>query len=132
MSSVHAALHVVAVFSLAFGLQQVVKHIPLIGQPGPADSLAAIGHSVAVGVGLLIGGSVVGAFVFGVYLAVMSRLGLLTNNGYSALGIEDYKGFLRFRIGDAGRLDAYFIAIDRVPRKWKQPPGRPFPRFPRS
>jgi hypothetical protein len=50
----------------------------------------------------------------------MSRLGLLTNNGYAALDGQDHKGFLRFRIDAAGQLTAYFIAIDRVPRHWRR------------
>jgi hypothetical protein len=125
----HAFLHVVAVFSLTFWLQQAVGHLPVIGHPGPSDAMAAVGHSAAVGVGLLIGGAAVGAFIFGCYLTLMSWLGFLTNNGYSALGVEDYKGFLRFRVTPSGRLDAYFIAIDRVPRKWTVAQGGQWPAW---
>ena len=109
----HALLHVLAVFNLAFWLHQAMGH-PVHTGPWPA-----IGYAIVIGLGLLVTGSVVGAFIFGCYLALMSRLGFLTNNGYAALGIQDYKGFLRFRISESGRLDAYFIALDRVPRKWK-------------
>ena len=118
----HALLHVLAVFSLEFWLQQAVGRMPGIGNPTNADALAAIGHAVTVGVGMLVGGAVVGGLIFGCYLAFMSRLGFLTNNGYSALGIEDFKGFLRFKITPQGRLQAYFIGIDRVPRNWATSP----------
>jgi hypothetical protein len=118
----HALLHVLAVFSLEFWLQQAVGRLPVIGHPAHADAVAAIGHAVTVGVGMLVGGAVVGGLIFGCYLAFMSKLGYLTNNGYSALGIEDFKGFLRFRITPQGRLQAYFIGIDRVPRNWQTSP----------
>ena len=53
----------------------------------------------------------------------MSRFGYLTNNGYSALGIEDFKGFLRFKVAADATLHAHFVAIDRVPRLWKRTPA---------
>ncbi len=48
----------------------------------------------------------------------MSRLGFLTTHGFSALALQDCKGFLRFRISADGALHGAFIAIDRVPRVW--------------
>lgn len=113
----HALLHVLAVFSVVFWLNQAVRLLPIIGQPdGPGEAIA---HAVLVGVGVMLAGAVVGALIFGCYLALMSRLGYLTNNGYSALGIQDYKGFLRFRIATDGVMTAYFVALKRVPRRWK-------------
>jgi hypothetical protein len=53
----------------------------------------------------------------------MSLLGFLTNNAYSALGVQDFKGFLRFKVDASGRLHAWFIAIDRVPRRWRCNPA---------
>jgi hypothetical protein len=48
----------------------------------------------------------IGANVFGAYV----------DEAFSALRIQDYKQFLRFRVKPDGRLQIYPIAIDRVPR----------------
>lgn len=123
MGAVHAGIHVLVVFSLEFGFHQAVSRLGWLGNRD--QSLGLILQSLCVGVGVFAGGVVLGSALFGMYLALMSRLGLLTNNGYSALGGQDNKGFMRFRIDAAGRLTAHFIAIDRVPRHWKRakPPG---------
>jgi hypothetical protein len=121
---VHAFLHVLAVFSLVFWMHQWVGGWRFIGDPA-AGAWAAIGHAIAVGVGVFLYGSIVGAFIFGCYLTLMSTLGYLTNNGYSALTIEDFKGFLRFKIAPDATLRAHFVAIDRVPRRWKRSGGAP-------
>jgi hypothetical protein len=113
----HALVHAFAVFNLEFWLQQAIGTLPYIGIP--YDSLGAILHALAVGSLLALGGGVGGALIFGTYLALMSHLGLLTNNGFSALGIEDFKGFLRFRISPEGLLEGHFVAIEKVPRSWK-------------
>jgi len=117
---VHAALHVTAIFAIEFGLQQLVGQLPRIGHPTTDDTGASILHSMLVGTGMLIVGGVMGTALFGLYLSVMSWRGYLTNNGYSALRIEDYKGFLRFRIDHTGKLWASFVALRTVPRKWNR------------
>jgi hypothetical protein len=82
--------------------------------------LLAAGWGVAV---------LVAGLVFGLYLAVMSALfGRLVNNASSALADEDYKGFLRIRIGPDGAA-AHMLGCDRVPRRWERAGGvaaRPF------
>ncbi|HEY6511211.1 MAG TPA: hypothetical protein VI032_04495 [Burkholderiaceae bacterium] len=118
----HAFVHVIAVYSLVFWLQQAIGELRWIGDPS-AGPWAAIGHAVAVGASVFIYGSLLGALIFACYLTLMSRFGYLTNNGYSALGIEDFKGFLRFRIAADATLHAHFVAIDQVPRQWKATPG---------
>jgi hypothetical protein len=42
-----------------------------------------------------------------------------SNEAFSSLKIQDYKGFLRFKITKE-RLEAYFIGIDQIPTKWKK------------
>ena len=117
---VHAALHVVAIFTIEFALQWAVGQLPVIGRPCAGETLAEIAHAMLVGAGMLFVGGVVGTALFGLYLSVMSWSGYLTNNGYSALRIEDYKGFLRFRIDSSGKLWASFVALRTVPREWKR------------
>jgi len=121
MGAVHALVHVLAVFSLEFGMHLLVSGWGWLGDRD--RSLGLIVHSLIVGAGVFIGGMTLGSALFGGYLALMSRLGLLTNNGYSALSEQDHKGFLRFRVGADGGLTAYFVALDRVPRRWKTSTG---------
>jgi hypothetical protein len=80
-------------------------------------------HACLVGLRVFSLGGLAGAFIFGAYLAGMSWLGYLTNNGYSAVDGQDHKGFLRFRIDKDGGLTAWFIALDRVPRRWRRNEG---------
>jgi len=121
IGALHAAVHVLAVYSLEFWGHQLVGELSWI-----ADRTAPAGlivHSCLVGLMVFSIGGLVGAFIFGAYLAGMSWLGYLTNNGYSALDGQDHKGFLRFRIDANGGLTAWFIALDQVPRRWKRNEG---------
>ncbi len=71
---------------------------------------------------IVVAGALPGTLLFGAFLATLSGLGFLTNNGFSALALQDYKGFLRMRISPDGTLHGYFIALDRVPRQWREGP----------
>lgn len=119
----HALVHIAAIFSLEFGLQQLVGRIDFLGigqLAADAPPYAAIAHAVIVGAGMIVLGGILGALIFGLYLSLMSRFGFLTNNGYSALGIEDFKGFLRFKLACDGTMTAHFIAIRQVPKRWER------------
>ncbi|MDP3886464.1 hypothetical protein [Hydrogenophaga sp.] len=94
---------------ISWGLHALLALVPPVGEAGSA---------LVWLLGLLTGGAVLGTFIFGAYLALMSRLGFLATNGFSALALQDFKGFLRFRIGADGALQAYFVAIDQVPKVW--------------
>lgn len=64
-------------------------------------------------------GGIVGALIFGLYFTIVNGLfGQLTNNASGAIAVQDYKGFLRFRITDEA-LEAHYLACDKVSRKWK-------------
>lgn len=119
MGMLHGIAHAIAVFSLQFWLQIGATSILHLDRDGLEQMQPLLLHSLMVGTGMLVGGSIIGALLFGCYLTLMSTAGLLTNNGFSALGIQDFKGFLRFRISADGNLAAYFIALDSVPRHWK-------------
>ena len=114
----HPALHIFFIFSLQFWIHQAVKIVPIIGQPSAGEPFVSIVYAVVVGIVMFFSGMYVGTLIFGGYLALISRFGYMTNNGYSALRIQDYKGFLRFKLAANGTLSGHFIAIDRVPRKW--------------
>jgi hypothetical protein len=108
-SALHTFGHVWAVLGLSMGLQAMFNGVAQISPNGSA---------LLLGAGLLVTGALLGGLIFGLYLGVMSWLGWLTNNGYSALAMQDYKGFLRCKISPDGQLHAYFVAIDQVPKAW--------------
>jgi hypothetical protein len=65
-------------------------------------------------------GAVVGPFILGLYLFVSIRVfGRHSTEAFSSLRIQDFKQWLRLRIDAAGVLTIYSIAIDRVPRRWR-------------
>jgi hypothetical protein len=62
-----------------------------------------------------------GSIVMGLYLWIsLNRCSEHVTEAFSALRIEDWKGFLRMRICPDGELDVYFIGIERVPRSWRE------------
>src|SRR5262249_12415202 len=74
-----------------------------------------------------------GAIVVGVYFVVTSFLrGMHAEMSFSALGIKDYKNFLRIRI-DKESLTIYPIALDKVPGRfgWRAPLPRDEPLEPK-
>jgi hypothetical protein len=74
---------------------------------------------IALVVGLFLVGAVVGSLVMALYLALVDRLKLNTNELFAAQRIEDHKNFLRLRIDPDGRLEVYPIVVDRIDRKWR-------------
>lgn len=65
-----------------------------------------------------LGGAVLGTILLGLYLLVASNVfGAHMDEAFSALRIQDFKSFLRFRIKPDGRLQIFPIGIPRVPRK---------------
>jgi hypothetical protein len=72
---------------------------------------------------LFAGGWVAGSCVMGVYLLVaLNVFGFHHNEAFSSLAIEDWKSFLRMRIGPDGALTIYPVGIERVPRRWEPVP----------
>jgi hypothetical protein len=63
------------------------------------------------------------ATVFGVYLWYAGKyLPEQSNDVFSALGIEDFKNFVRLHIDEGGRIHVYPVGIRRVPRAWQLNP----------
>jgi hypothetical protein len=85
-------------------------------------------HNLAVKVGgialytvLMVGiGGLLGAFVFGIYWVLTSLLLGMHPDAFSALGVKNYKNFLRMKL-EENKLTIYPIALDRVPGRygWK-------------
>lgn len=60
-----------------------------------------------------------------VYLWCCNRAGFHANEAYGALGVADFKHFLRLHIDARGDLIIYAIGVNKVPRRWRlRPDGR--------
>jgi hypothetical protein len=103
----HLAAHLAAAATLTWLLSRLFE-----GLDGPLFVVALV-------VGLFVAGVVVGSLVMALYLALVDRLGLNTNELFAAQRIEDHKNFLRLRITPAGVLEIYPVAVDRIDRRWR-------------
>ncbi len=63
---------------------------------------------------MVIIGGFLGAFVFGIYWVLTSLLFGMHQDSFSALGVKNYKNFLRMKF-QPDRLTIYPIALDKVP-----------------
>jgi hypothetical protein len=110
----HALLHLAAAFAvgwLALWLTDDVLHL------GYGSILQLL---LSGAITFTVGGPV-GAFILGLYLFVSIRIfGRHSNEAFSSLRIQDYKQWLRLKIDAAGNLAIFAIAIDRVPRRWRE------------
>ncbi|MCO5547613.1 hypothetical protein L7F22_001064 [Adiantum nelumboides] len=59
------------------------------------------------------------SLVFGCYLYIcINWFNLHFDEAFSSLRISNYKSFTRFHITNAGNLEVFTVAVDRVPREW--------------
>ncbi len=121
IGSWHAAAHIGALLFVSW-LASATTFLPsLLGAllPIPPD-LLRIAWNVLVA---LFFGGLLGGFVMGLYWTLTSTLlNMHTGDAFGALGIKDYKNFLRIKL-EPGRATIYPIALDRVPGpkgwRWK-------------
>lgn len=73
-----------------------------------------VGTSAYTVLMLMIGGLIGGA-VFGIYSALTSFFAGMHMDAFSAIGLKDYKNFLRLRFDKDGGLTIYAIGLDKVP-----------------
>ena len=107
----HAAAHWVAIFYVGWGARLLIEL--LLPNEGPIALFLAGGLVFA-------GGWVVGSIIMGLYLLIsLNVFGRHSEEAFSALRIQDYKNFLRMHVSDDGTLTIYPIAVDRVPRRWR-------------
>ena len=66
-------------------------------------------------------GGILGAFVFGIYWVVTSVLFGMHQDAFSALGVRNYKNFLRMKF-EPDKLTIYPVALDKVPGRmdWQE------------
>ena len=111
----HAVAHLFAAFVLAWFASQFTVEVLGMSWGDPLRLLLA-------GLLTFVGGGLVGGLVIGLYLLISIRIfGRHSNEAYSSLRIQDYKQFLRLRVGADGNLTIWCFGIDRVPRRWRDP-----------
>ncbi|MCZ6692139.1 MAG: metallophosphoesterase [Planctomycetota bacterium] len=109
----HALTHLMA----AFLLYWMAAYVPVTILGWAPESME---QYLLSGTILVLGGWAVGAFIMGSYLLIsVNGFGKHGNEAYSALKIEDWKGFLRMKIEQGGKLTLYFIGLEKIPR-WKE------------
>ena len=81
---------------------------------------------VLLGAGGLVGGALLGAWLAAAWV-VAGRHGLAL---FAALGVPDWKSFVRLHVGRDGALTLHAVGVSRVARRWRfvpnAPPGRPW------
>lgn len=109
----HGMAHGFAIFALYWAASHALA--AWLAALGPVATLTG-GLVVWAAVGLA--GVGVGGLLFGAYLALMSgAFGQLPNNAFGSLAIEDWKGFLRLKLGPEG-IEATMLGCEQVPRRW--------------
>ena len=113
----HGLVHFLTIFCLYWAL---LRHGLFTGDAiDPICDKLDFWKFIIVGAAILLSGYFVGSLLMGIYLFVaLYFFKLHTNEAFSALRNEDYKGFLRMRI-TKDKLEAFFIGIDLVPKQWQ-------------
>jgi hypothetical protein len=124
IGTLHAAAHIAALLFVSW-LASATGFVPwLIGKiPWVSSDIARILWNVLVA---LFAGGLLGGFVMGLYWTLTSTLfNMHTGDAFGALGIKDYKNFLRIKL-EPGRATIYPIALDRVPGRkgWRWQLGK--------
>ena len=122
--TIHGLAHLLAVFFIGWGAAYVAMHD--LGLPFGSIPQLLLSGAIIFGAGYL-----VGAVLLGVYLLIsLNGFGRHGNEAFSALKVEDWKHFLRLKIGTDGTLTIFPIGIRRVARRWAEtPPGTSGPRY---
>ena len=109
----HAMLHLAAAFAVGWAALWLTDDVLHLGYGSILQLL------ISGAITFTLGGPV-GAFILGLYLFVSIRIfGRHSNEAFSSLRIQDYKQWLRLKIDAAGKLTIHAIALDRVPRRWR-------------
>jgi hypothetical protein len=89
------------------------------------EAIAGIADTVLVGAIILAAtaaAALVGTTIFGLYLwHQLNRYGRHWNEGFSSLAVENFKGFLRLKIGANGTLEVHPVGVHRTPRDGSVP-----------
>jgi hypothetical protein len=110
----HAVAHLFAALALAW-LANIFA-VEVLGLPYASSTQLLVTGGLT-----FLAGAPVGGFIIGLYLLISVLVfGRHANEAFSSLRIQDYKQFLRMRIGTDGTLTLWCFGIDRVPRRWRE------------
>ncbi len=113
IGTAHAAAHIAALLFISW-FANVTGIVPRFigGFMSFSDDITRVLWNILVS---LFAGGLLGGFVMGLYWTLTSTLfNMHTGDAFGALGIKDYKNFLRIKL-EPGRATIYPIALDRVP-----------------
>lgn len=113
IGSLHAGAHIIALLAISW-FASATGIVPRFigGFMHISDDFTRIMWNVFV---TLFVGGLVGGLIMGLYWTLTSTLfNMHTGDAFGALGIKDYKNFLRIKL-EPGRATIYPIALDRVP-----------------
>lgn len=109
----HAVAHLFAILALGWLSVRVTLLVPSLAFGEPLQMLLS-------GFLVFAAGGLAGGLITGLYLLLsVNVFGRHGNEAFSSLRIQDYKHWLRLRIGADGVLTVWALAIDRVPRRWR-------------
>ena len=113
----HAWSHIFLLLATNAVLQPVFNYF---AQDGTAWWVMIVGVILYSALMIVIGG-VIGGMVFGLYWVLTSVIGRMHMDAFSALGVSDYKNFLRMRV-EENKLTIFPIGLDKVPgrRGWRE------------
>ncbi|MCU0954767.1 MAG: metallophosphoesterase [Hyphomicrobium sp.] len=131
IGTTHFAAHVVALLVISWiasGVGVPLSTVLKYHMPDPWPDIIRVTWNFVIT--LLLGG-LIGGFVMGLYWTLTSTLlNMHTGDAFGALGIKNYKHFLRIRL-EPDRATVYPIALDKVPGpggwRWKLRPGEQRP-----
>ncbi|MEQ1651253.1 MAG: hypothetical protein ABL897_02065 [Hyphomicrobium sp.] len=129
IGTAHAAAHIAALLFISW-FANVTGIVPRFigGFMSFSDDITRVVWNIFVS---LFAGGLLGGFVMGLYWTLTSTLfNMHTGDAFGALGIKDYKNFLRIKL-EPGRATIYPIALDRVPGRkgwrWQMKKGEQRP-----
>lgn len=110
----HALAHLGAAFGVGW-LSLLVTTQALHLEFGTISQLLVAGTLT------FLAGGLVGAWILGLYLFIsLQFFGRHANEAFASLRIEDFKHWVRLRVDSSGTLSIFALAIDRVPRRWRE------------
>jgi hypothetical protein len=113
VGTLHAIAHIVAGFLIYWFAVYAI--ITLAGLTPKSISQYLLTGSI-----IFILSWIVGSIVLGIYLLIsLNIFGMHRTEAFSSLRIQDWKGFLRFRVDKEGNLQMRFIGFEKVPRRWE-------------
>ena len=111
-----------------FGISHVIAHQVLglatvLGLSQGLDGLPDPLYVVAVTVGIVGVGSLLGSWLVALYLLIADRFKMNTNELFAAQHIEGFNNFVRMHVGADGALTLYPVAIEQATTWQFQPEG---------